>query len=283
MSKEAQENETLEKSIDSLIDELFVEEDVEKSIDIAGDANTLADPVMNSAPKNPNDDSRGAGRSREIHDVPETDEDGQKSKEYDAAISNDASEEDQPEISQVSDMSQVEEKNRMGGAAKAPKMAPFKKSEISEEDWAEFQAFKKSQEEAKAEELKKAKLTEQEDLIKSVVDRTMQAASAKYEGEIADLKKSLSEQETLVKAMANKPVPSKSVTNVEALEKSVDNGGQPKQEAFTKSEMLDAAEELALNKSVPEFDVDHVVELENNGYIYDPQARTAFEKYLQRK
>ena len=52
-------NETLNKSIDTLIDEIFTEPTVEKSIDIAGDSQTKADavtapkPGYNKPPKNP--------------------------------------------------------------------------------------------------------------------------------------------------------------------------------------------------------------------------------------
>lgn len=281
MSKEQENNnEELNKSIDALIDELFVEEEVEKSIDIAGDSNTQADAVANQAPAFQDDASRGAGRPKQISDVPKNDEDGARAKEYDAAISEEGKEQDQDEIDQISDMSQVEEKGRMSGKAKAeaPKMAPFKKS-LTEEEFNEYLELKKAKELKEQEDFKKAQVQEKEDLIKSVVERT----SEKFVGKIEELTKSLNEQKELVKSMAKRPRQSKSITNVEAVEKSFNGEGQPKEEFFSKSEMLDAGMELALNKSIPEFRDDHLVELENNGFIYDPQARTILEKYLANK
>lgn len=284
MSTKEQENqnEELNKSIDALLDELFVEEEnVEKSIDLAGDSKTLADQAVSQAPSSQDDASRGAGRPKQISDVPKVDQDGARAKEYDGAISEQGKEQDQEEADQVKEMNQVKEGGRAGGSA-ALKTAPFKKSngeEISDKEWEEFQAFKKSQEEAKVEELKKAKKQEQEDLIKAVVEKT----ASRYIGEISELKKSLNEQKELVKSFASRPRQSKTITNVEAIEKSFDGGNQPQQESFTKSEMLDAAESLALNKSVQSFNEEHLIELENNGYIYDPVARKTLENFLQNK
>jgi hypothetical protein len=83
----------------------------------------------------------------------------------------------------------------------------------------------------------------------------------------------------MVKAMAEAPVRAKTITNIEALEKG--QGGQPPQpETFSKSEMLDAAEELCKSGHL---ELDHVVELDNNGYIYDQGARKILENYLAKK
>lgn len=271
-----QNNEELNKSIDSLIDEIFADDQVNKSIDIAGDSNTKADAVVNQAPAGQDDASRGAGRPAQISDVPKVDQDGQRSKEYDAAISQAASEEDQPEADQVKEMNQIKEGNRASASGQAPASAPFKKS-ISDDEYAEYMALKKAKADAEAEELKKAEAQKQEDLIKSVIERTSQ----KYEAKIEDLTKSLKEQETLVKAMAAQPQRSKSITNVEALEKGFDQGANPTPATFSKEEMLDAAEELVAKSS--SFKVEHAIELENNGFIYDAGARAELEKYLQSK
>ena len=211
-------SEELNMSIDLLLQEIFGANDTEvtKSLDIAKDAKTTADAAVNQAPKMQNDDSRGAGRPKQIHDMPQSDKDGQSSKDYDTSISEEEKEEDQSEISQVSDMSQVSEKGRVKPSSKAPDMAPFKKS-ISEVEYAEFMAFKKAKEESKAEELKKAESQKTEDLIKSVVERT----ASKYEAQISTLQKSLSQQESLLKSLARQPQKAKSITNVEALEKSL--------------------------------------------------------------
>tara|TARA_R110000868_G_C10973188_1_gene771565 strand:+ start:95009 stop:95845 length:837 start_codon:yes stop_codon:yes gene_type:complete len=272
-------SEELNKSIDSLIDELFVEDNVEKSIDIAGDSKTLADSVK--APKGQKDDSRGAGRPKQISDVPENDEDGKRSGEYDSSISEGGKEQDQPEASQVKEANQIKPN---GKAAKpnAPKMAPFKKSngeDVTAEEWEAFEAFKKSQKDAEVEEMKKAQVQEQTDLIKSVVEQT----ASRFTGKIEELTKSLNEQKEIVKSFAKSPKQAKSITNLEAVEKSFDGSGAPKVESFTKGEIADAAVELAMNKSFPSFTENHAIEVENNGYIYDEQARKTLEAYLQKK
>jgi hypothetical protein len=274
-------NEKLEKSIDELIDSVFAEEIVEKSIDIAGDAKKTSDEALNNPEASAwkSDESRGAGRSKQISDVPVTDQDGRRDSEYDTSISEDAKEEDQAEINQISDMSQIEEKNRMGSKAKAPEMAPFKKS-LSEEEYNEYQELKKAKEASEAEELKKAEVAKQEELIKSVVERTTNEIKKSYEGKIESLEKSLAESNKMIKAMANAPRSSKSITGIEQLEKSVDESNAPKQETFSKSEMLDAAEELMMKGQLRE---DHVIELDNNGYIYDTNARKVLENYLSKK
>lgn len=270
-------NEELNKSIDSLIDELFAEDtQVEKSIDIAMDSKTKADEVVNKAPSSQDDASRGAGRPKQISDVPKNDQDGKRSGDYDASISEDAREEDQEEADQVKEMNQIKEGGRAKASGEKPKAAPFRKS-LSDDEYEEYRALKKAKEEADAEELKKAEEAKQEELIKSVVERT----AARYEEKIETLTKSLKEQESLVKAMAAQPQRSKSITNVEALEKSVNNEGNgPQAESFSKSEMLDAAEELFKAGKLRD---SHVIELENNGYIYDVNARKVLESYLNSK
>lgn len=264
-------NEELKKSIDSLIEELFAES-VEKSLDIAKDAKTKADEVVNQAPKMAKD----VRPVREMHDVPQTDTDGVASKEYDKAITEEEKEEDQPEIRQVSDMSQVSEKSRIKTSSKALPVAPFKKSmELSEAEYLEFQELKKAQNQVRLEDLKKAEETKINDLIKSVVEKT----AGKYESKIEELSKSLNEQKELVKAMARQPQRAKSVTNIEALEKSMESTSS-KAENFTKSEMLDAAEELVKKGQMT---VEQVIELENCGFIYNKDARQNLENYITKR
>ena len=67
-------SEQLNKSIDSLIDDLFTDT-VEKgdALNIAGDAKTTADAAIAAAPKMQDDAARGAGRPAQISDVPNTD------------------------------------------------------------------------------------------------------------------------------------------------------------------------------------------------------------------
>lgn len=258
-------NEELIKSIDQELDSLFAEEtpeaeeSVEKSIDIAKDASTKADEVVNKAPKGEDDEKRGAGRPKQISDVPSTDMDGKREGEYDGSISSKQKEEDSPEADQVKEKNQV-------------------KKSLTEEEYAEYMALKKAKEEAAQAEILKKNREEQMDLIKSAV----REATNDLRKENEELRKSLTEQSQLVKAMAERPVRRKSIDNVAALEKSQSEGGEKKPESFSKSEMLDAAEKL-LAKGVSGFKLDHVIELENTGFIYDANARALLEKEVTGK
>lgn len=261
--------EQLTKSIDAMIDEMFAAP-VEKSLDIAQMAKTTADAAVNAAPKAQNDDARGAGRPKQMSDVPEKDEDGARAKEYDSAISQDQKASDQPEASQVKMAGQDkgEQKKDNGGAG-------MMKS-VDEKEYAEFLAFKKAQEDQKKEETLKKAQNEQRTLLKSII----REATAPLMKENEELKKSLNETQELVKSMAERPQRRKSVDNIQALEKSQTEDAGP--QSFSKSEMLDAAEELVMAKSQT-FRDDHLIELENTGYVYDNAARMTLENKLKSK
>lgn len=269
--------EMLTKSIDELVDALLTEETIAKGdsfLDIKQDAKTTADAVVNQAPALQDDASRGAGRPKQISDVPKKDEDGSRNGQYDASITEAGKEEDQPEADQVKEMNQI--KNTAPTASGKPASAPFKKSvEVEESEYAEFLAFKKSQEDKKVEELRKAEDSKVETLIKSAVT----AVAKKYESEISELRKSAAESERLLKAIAGRPQRSKSVTGIEALEKSFEKSESEKT-SFTKSEILDAAEELV---KAGKLSSDHVVELEMTGRVYDKNARAIIENYMAKK
>lgn len=277
------QTEDLNKSIDTLIDDLFADT-VEKSIDIAGDSKTTADAAIASAPKSQDDASRGAGRPKQISDVPDTDEDGKRDGTYDSTIAAAIGEiENEEAKKQAKSIDQTTAAGRMG---EAPKMKdPRLTKSITDEEYAEFQAFQKSKTEAtqkqeelrKSEEIKKAddlRKAELETLVKSAV--TSAIAPLKQENET--LKKSLNEASTLVKAMASQPQKSKSITGVDALEKS--NPESTGKTEFTKSEKLDAAERLVMKKSIP---MDAVIELENTGTVYNKQWQQAIEAELQKQ
>lgn len=294
-TKETSSMEELNKSIDALIEDIFSEETednkVEKAspIDIAQDAKTTADAAVNQAPSSQKDESRGAGRPKQISDVPQTDMDGRRDSEYDASTTENENKEDEPEETEQSpSIDQTSEgKGRMKGEkAAAPKNAPFKKSEtgdskpesLSDEEWQEFQEFKKSKMEAKQEELRKSEelkkmeaKKEQEELIKSAVYAALEPLKKENE----ELKKSFNEQSELIKAMASQPKRPKSITGIEQLEKSMD--GETTPTTFSKSEKLDAAFELAKSGKISDTIVS---ELEMTGYVSDPEARTQIEKYL---
>lgn len=261
----------LTKSIDALIDDLFA-----KSEDLnPGKAPTTADASIAQAPESETDEARGAGRPKQISEVPQNDEDGKRDGDYDSDITEKESEEgEEPE--------EAKKQAKVGGQDKGeqkenekPAQAPFGKS-LSEAEYAEFQALKQEKaQRAQAENLRKAR-QEQETLIKSAVKE----ATSQISKENAALRKSLDETRELVKAMAERPQRRKSVDNISALEKS--QSGGPKVEHFSKSEMLDAAEELVMKKSMDFRDTD-LVELDATGFVYNPVARAALEKFMASK
>lgn len=269
----------LTKSIDSMIDDLFTDK-VQKSEQPAnlnpGKPSTKADEVANAAPKSQDDASRGAGRPAQISDVPNVDEDGKRAGKYDDDIAKKQAEEENEEGKKQAD---AKRSDQTMGRQEADK-GPMVKS-VSAEEYAEFQAFKKAQSEKAQEEVLKKNRDEQKDLIKSAVKE----ATASIIKENADLKKSLAETSELVKAMAERPQRRKSIEGLQALEKSQSEA--PKgPENFSKSEMLDVAEELvaksAANKDMI-FRDDHLIELENTGFIFDPKARAHFENALKNR
>ena len=280
-----QKHEDLTKSIDALLDEVFSEE-VSKSIDIAGDAKTTADAAVNQAPSMQKDEARGAGRPKQISDVPQNDMDGKRESEYDGAIASSGGEMEPEEAKkQAKAIDQTSSSGHMSDGAKAPRMAPFKKSdgsEITEEDFRKYEAFEKAQKEAaekaaKEEELKKAESAKkvQEELVKSEVAK----ATEKLARENEELKKSVSETNALIKAMAAQPVRAKSITGVQSLEKSQSPEGKAP-ETFSKSEILDAAFELAKSNKIR---AEIVSEIEMTNTCSDPEAKAAIEKYLEKK
>ncbi len=279
--KNQTEQTDLTKSIDSLIDGLF-SEDVAKAdhLNVAGDAKTTADAAIASAPKAQNDDARGAGRPKQISDVPENDEDGKRDGQYDGSIASAQGEEENPEAKkQARSIDQTTSAGRMG---EAPKM---KDPRLTKSDYEELEAFRKSKAEAesKAEELRKSEeLKKAEDLkkaeLETLVKSAIASAIAPLKQENEELKKSLNESAALVKAMAGQPQRSKSVTGIEALEKSSPEHVGPQE--FTKSEKLDAAERLVMKKALP---MEAVVELENTGTVYRKDWQQAIEAELQKQ
>lgn len=279
------QTEDLNKSIDTLIEDLFAEP-VSKSdnLDVAGASKTTADAAIASAPKMQDDAARGAGRPKEISDVPQNDEDGKRDGKYDASIASAQAEQENEEAKKQA--KSIDQNSSAGRLAAAPAMKdPRLSKSLSDEEYAEFQAFKKAQADAaskqeelrKSEEIKKAddlKKAELETLVKSAVA----SAIAPIAKENQELKKSLTKSEELIKAMAGQPQRSKSITGVDALEKSTPEGGERTE--FTKSEKLDAAERLVMKKSLP---MDAVIELENTGTVYNKQWQQAIEAELQKQ
>lgn len=270
----------LTKSIDTLVEELFGDETVEKSsenFEVANASKTTADAAIASAPGMEKDESRGAGRPSQVSDVPQSDEDGSRDKGYEAVQKEQSEEEPEEAKKQAKAVTQI---SAEGHGSKEPKASHDPRGPMfKSEEYEEYQALKKAKTEAdakaKQEELKKSedlKKVEQENLIKAEIEKAVSGVRRENE----ELKKSLSEQGALLKAMAARPVQSKSVTSIEALEKSMQDAPKEASE-FTKSDKLDAAEALYKSGAIP---MDAVIELENTGTILNRQHRDAVEKKL---
>lgn len=283
MDKNTNQETDLNKSIDTLIEGLFSEPVAKagENFEVANAAKTTADAAIAAAPASQDDASRGAGRPKQISDVPKNDEDGARAKEYDGAIASAQGEEENPEAKKQS--RSIDQTSSVGRMGEGPKMKDprLSKSEISEEERAEFEEFKKAKaqkaEQEKADELKKAedlKKAELENLVKSAVAQALEPVKKENE----QLKKSLDESNALVKSMAAQPQRAKSVTGIEALEKSQPESTGPQE--FTKKDKLDAAERLVMKKSLP---MDAVIELENTGTVYNKEWQRAIEAELQKQ
>lgn len=274
----------LNKSIDSLITELF-SEPVAKAgdnLDVASAAKTTADAAIAAAPAMQDDAARGAGRPKEISDVPKNDQDGKRDGTYDATIAQVIGEIENDEAKKQSrSIDQTTAAGRMGEGPKMKDPRLTKSVEMTEEEATQFEAFKKSQAEAaektKAEELKKSedlKKAELENLVKSAVAQALEPVKKEND----ELKKSLGESQALIKAMAGQPQRSKSVTGIEALEKSQPESTGPQE--FTKSEKLDAAEALFKSGKLP---MEAVIELENTNTVHRKDWQQAIEAQLQKQ
>lgn len=262
--------EDLNKSIDSLVNDLFAEPIIKgEAINIAGDSKTTADAALASVPGSENDNSN-PGRPKQMHTV----SDGGDSK-YDAKVVSALSEQENEEAKKQSkDISQLSSEGRIG------------KSFQDDPEYKEYQALKKAEDQRKqeveakikAEELKKSedlKKVEQTDLIKKAVNEAI--SGIQKENEL--IKKAFNEQTALMKSILGQPVQSKSVTSIDALEKSLDSSAQSEQTEFSKAEKLDAAENLVKSGKLP---IDAVIELENTGTVYNQQWQELIGKELQK-
>jgi hypothetical protein len=295
----------LKKSIDQLIDELFAPE-VKKSMDHFAAA-TTADEAIKNAPSGEMDEARGAGRPKQISEIPQVDVDGKRAGRYDTDIVEDENKEEAPaEGEQVKSGKRKKEEESEAAPAKLPGMpespvapveAPaegehdsvpeheaededdsieekgIKKSfAISKAQYAEYVALKKAREATiKAEVLRKAK-AEHTSLIKSAVVE----ATADIRRENENLRKSLSEQSELIKAMANKPKAATAITSMSALEK----GGSAARSnnGLSKADLVDIAERLVKSN---ELMLDSAIELDQTGFIVDPNERATLEKAIR--
>lgn len=274
------DREDLIKSIDAQIDELFgsevaVEED---SLEKAQTSETekIAASKPSSGGQTDNEKANTASKTADSGESPEK---GKDEKEGDNGRPKDLS---QKPYRQANGASTGSYDATIAEPAMKPKdeTTVSKSVEISAEDYEFLQKAKAEKAAAaEAESLRKAN-TEQSDLIKSAVVE----ATADIVRKNDELQKALVETQNLVKSMANRPQARKSISSVASLEKSFvsheDETAEPKN--FTKSEMLDVAEELA-KSGTPKFNMEHVIELENGGYIYNPAARALLEAELRKR
>lgn len=288
MSDKVQSVEELNKSMDQLIDEFFSEEAVatasetekvekseepkaeekkegattaslEKASDavheIIGEAKqakeekdpnknpaTLADDAGNNPPKSEEDEKEGKkrGRPSDLSQMSQRDmSTGESKGSYDASIVEASKNPSMPEASQVQPPEHM------------------KKADVVEISREEYEALKKAQSEA---------------LVKAEVEK----ATSEIRRENEDLRKQLNDTTSLVKALAKRPQPRKSISSVAALEK----GGYsevPESKEFSKSEKLDAAEALVKSGDLSDEDL---IELETTGTLLDGSKRSKIERKL---
>lgn len=276
-------NEKLEKSIDAFLDELFAEETeqvvesndetVEKAMpetikiaeekggdkkrmEVASDAKTTAD-EGEQAPKSKDEKDGENGRSIDMSNVQHRKANGESTGSYDATITKPAK---APQHETTIAKGESEEENN--------------EVKLSKAEYEEYMSLKKAQESAKEEDLKKAFRVEQEELIKSAISQATNSMKSENE----ELRKALTETRDLVKAMANKPQARKSISSINAVEKSFNSNGEEVAKSYTKNDLLDAAEELAKSKQIRD---EEVIELENSGYIYNQESRKKIETWLK--
>ena len=147
---------------------------------------------------------------------------------------------------------------------------------ISEDEWNEYRSLKKSKLETSMDNLRKSFLEDdQKDILKSAITE----ATEDLKRENRELKKAFRRQRRMIKDYSEQPKPSKMITAVDNLGKSIVSD-QPRQTNFTKSEKLDVAEALFKSGKLRD---NHVIELENNGYIYDKKASKILNDELNRR
>jgi hypothetical protein len=249
----------LEKSLDRLIDEMFMKKSdgMPEPKKAEGNPQTpeLAEKVKTAdsgeKPEEGEEEKDGTrGRPKDPSKMSDRSADGASSLEYPSSISSEAP-----------------------TPAHETTVAKSEKIEITKE---EFEILAKAKADAKAETLRKAR-EEQATLIKAIVVE----ATKEIRSENAELRKSLGETKEMLAKALRQPKQRQSVSAVSALEKSFgDNTPEAKkagEEKFTKSEMLDAAERLVGAGKIP---VEVAIELEDTGFIYNPSHRKALEQEL---
>lgn len=240
--------EDLQKAIDLAITELFGETLQKGALDLAGDASTTADGSVKQAPKGQDDAGRGAGRPKQISDVPDTDTDGKRTGTYDGDVTADQDEDEPDETKQSPVVDQASSKGH-----------------LSKAQLAEYESLKKAHEARIVSE----QVTTQEKLIKTLVKESIEPLQKAFEA----VQARNAELEKLVKAVAKTPQPVKSIVGIEQLQKGTDpslKGTEP----MSKAKLLDAAESLVKAGKVP---MEVVIEIENTNQVYNREHKALVE------
>jgi hypothetical protein len=263
---------TLEKSLDKLIDEMFMKKSDQPGMPepkkTEGNPQTpeLAEKVKTAdsgeKPAEGEEEKDGTrGRPKDPSNMSARSADGASSLDYPSSVSSEAA-----------------------VPAHETTVAKSEKIEISKEDFEILQKAKAAKDEAAKEEVLKKARAEQATLIKSIVieaTKEIREDNTKLSKSLSETQKSLGETQELLKKALSKPKPRQSVSSVAVLEKSF-GGNAPEdkkgQETFSKSDMLDAAERLVKAKKLP---VEAAIELEDTGFVYNPRYRALLEQELK--
>ena len=259
------EQKDLEKAVDKIVEDLFTENEEKKPLEKGMEGNPPVSPDSAPAPEASKDETARADFPAQINSFDE--KTGKiKDKEFKAVQQPGADQEKTPEANQV------------------PAVGMKKSVEVSAEDYDFLQKAKKAQEE---EVMKKAR-QDQVDMIKSAVSEAM----ARILKENQELKKSMGETKDMVSKIASQPKQPKAITDVlEPINKSQEAAPAEGVEPMNKAMIQEVANELAKSRDVPEFAIEHAIEVERSfqhpqipdGYIGDQFAMQALKTALLRK
>jgi len=256
--KTTDSEEALNKAIDSFLEDLFetAPEKVEKMM--TGKSHTTADAALAQVETSPEDKDRDE-RPKDITTIPKGQGEAAPEGEYDADITSNEDEEKEPEEAPMQSNPQA-----------------LLNKEITVAEFEEYQALKKAKEaQEAAEEIKKSQ-EQTEQLIKSATASVAETFAKENE----ELKKSVLEMQQTLQNMANRPQQRKSIESISVLEKSQKQEGS---QFYSKEELEQAVEDLVLNKSHPEFKVEHMAEMEQMGTLNDENLRRKVDSYLKNK
>lgn len=267
--------EKLQKSVSDKVDEYFAkpestpEDKPEDKPDEAVEKAVKKDPMNTGGskgkaddgeqPKKPKDEEDGErGRPKDPSKMSSRDSQGDAKMEYDKDVASPAK---KPSHETTVAKSEKDEKE------------DSETREISKEDYEFLQKAKKKDKEEQLQKMQK----EQIDLMKSAMVDVIKPIEERLEKS----EKENSELKELVKSISNKPRSRKSIANIQAIEKGFGaNEDSETPETFSKSEKIDAAEELFKKGHMR---MEDVTEVEMTGTLEDPRKRALVEQQLSGK